>query len=428
MRVCIGVFVIALLLGLTVLVRKGKFKNELQIKRAVVVCILFSGMGILAEHMQEKDALFEDGYLRRYENGMGSYETEVSLKVDGMEETTMNVLVPEQRLTREEEQYYLECTVEEIERALINKEIQDKLLIQERYQDGRVCAEWSFDKPKLVDQRGIIEETAFVSECERVKASVLLVCEDSNLIHEFYFTARRKEKSEEEIIYGKINEIISKNGEAEGTEKLLLPPTVEGRNVSWKIKKEDVSLQILFLGVVVLLFLPALEQQKKKEKERERKEHLLYEYPEMVNKLALLMGAGMSIQRAWERIVSNYQEARNKKEIPKSELYEEMLLTFREMKSGRGEISSYEAFGERCGLHRYRRFSNYLIQNLKKGSNRLKDFLWAEASEMFEERKNRAKQYGEELGTRLLMPMMLMLGIVIFIVMVPAWISFSTGI
>ena len=47
-----------------------------------------------------------------------------------------------------------------------------------------------------------------------------------------------------------------------------------------------------------------------------------------------------------------------------------------------------------------------------------------EATEAFEERKNRAKELGEEAGTKLLFPMLMMLLVVLIIVMVPAFISF----
>jgi hypothetical protein len=43
-----------------------------------------------------------------------------------------------------------------------------------------------------------------------------------------------------------------------------------------------------------------------------------------------------------------------------------------------------------------------------------------EADRAFEERKKNAKRLGEEAGTKLLVPMMIMMAIVIMIVMVPA--------
>ena len=51
--------------------------------------------------------------------------------------------------------------------------------------------------------------------------------------------------------------------------------------------------------------------------------------------------------------------------------------------------------------------------------------LEVEAVESFEERKELAKRIGEEAGTKLLFPMILMLLIVLVIVIVPAFLSFK---
>ena len=51
--------------------------------------------------------------------------------------------------------------------------------------------------------------------------------------------------------------------------------------------------------------------------------------------------------------------------------------------------------------------------------------LEAEAENSFEERKRTAKRYGEEASTKLLGPMLLMLGIVIVILAVPAAVTFQ---
>ena len=62
-----------------------------------------------------------------------------------------------------------------------------------------------------------------------------------------------------------------------------------------------------------------------------------------------------------------------------------------------------------------------LSQNLRKGTKGLNDMLRLEAIQSFEERKARARRLGEEAGTKLLLPMFLMLAEVLVIVVVPAF-------
>ena len=87
------------------------------------------------------------------------------------------------------------------------------------------------------------------------------------------------------------------------------------------------------------------------------------------------------------------------------------------------ESESYERFGKRCGLQEYIRLGALLSQNLRKGTKGLSQLLRMESTQAFEERKALAKRTGEEAGTKLLMPMFLMLGEVLIIVIVPAFLS-----
>ena len=87
------------------------------------------------------------------------------------------------------------------------------------------------------------------------------------------------------------------------------------------------------------------------------------------------------------------------------------------------ELESYEQFGKRCGLKAYRKLAALLTQNLRKGSKGLSELLRTEADQAFEERKAAAKKRGEEAGTKLLLPMFMMLSMVLLIVIVPAFLS-----
>jgi hypothetical protein len=66
-----------------------------------------------------------------------------------------------------------------------------------------------------------------------------------------------------------------------------------------------------------------------------------------------------------------------------------------------------------------------LISNLQKGNRGLCEQLEQEAETAFGERRLLAKRLGEEAGTKLLFPMMLMLGIVVVIVVFPAMYEFT---
>ena len=66
-----------------------------------------------------------------------------------------------------------------------------------------------------------------------------------------------------------------------------------------------------------------------------------------------------------------------------------------------------------------------LEQNRKNGSRNLRERLRLEMAEAFEERKHQARRLGEEAGTKLLVPLFLLLAVVMVMIAVPAWLAFG---
>ena len=68
----------------------------------------------------------------------------------------------------------------------------------------------------------------------------------------------------------------------------------------------------------------------------------------------------------------------------------------------------------------YMKLSSLLEQNRRTGTKNLQQLLEQEMSAAWEEQKHAARRLGEEAGTRLLIPLFLMLIVVMVIIMVPA--------
>ena len=156
----------------------------------------------------------------------------------------------------------------------------------------------------------------------------------------------------------------------------------------------------------------------------QRKRELLLDYPEIVNKLALYMGAGMTIRNAFVKMGEDYKRKQKER---RRYVYEEILIACNELQGGRSESEVYDHFGRRCQVSAYMKLGTLLSQNIRKGSNDLLSMLRQEADNAFAERRNLAKKLGEEAGTKLLLPMMMMLCIVMVIIMIPAYFSFTAG-
>lgn len=145
---------------------------------------------------------------------------------------------------------------------------------------------------------------------------------------------------------------------------------------------------------------------------KKRRLSIQLDFPDFVNKLILLINAGMTVSKAWERISLD-----NAGSTP---LYMELNLTVQEIRSGIPEHKAYEEFAKRCRIPLITRFVSVILQNLRKGNAELVPILRVYANECWELRKNTAKKFGEEASTKLLLPMMLMFAAILLIVGMPA--------
>ncbi|MBO5068946.1 MAG: type II secretion system F family protein [Roseburia sp.] len=420
-------------LGLFILVWMRK-RNQLPAQKRKMLLILltaaFLGL-VLGVYEQQNPILLEGNALARNESGEGDYEQELKLTAEGLlEDYSYSLEVPEQSYTKEEADVLLSGAAEEIHKefpgdnASVNA-IRGAVHIREVYQDGRVTAEWNFDNYKIMDFEGNVIAEELPEEGELVKAEVELTCGEYVRVEEFYFRVLPELLDEEGTFLRQLAGSLKEQGEKTGTEYLELPGEVGGYKVSWSVPGEHMPEKVFFFGVLLAGMVPLMERSRAEERKKKRCRQMELEYPELVSKLALLLGAGMTLQGAWRKIALSYQEKRKEDAFVPMPAYEEMLVTSHEMESGIGEERAYERFGERCGLPSYRRLGNLLSQNLRKGGPGITALLETEAEAAFEERKNLAKEYGEEAATKLLFPMILMLGIVLVILIVPAIMTFQ---
>lgn len=172
----------------------------------------------------------------------------------------------------------------------------------------------------------------------------------------------------------------------------------------------DTSFLIFTFMIGALVFY--LLENQVNEKLKKRRLNIQCDFPDFLNKLILLINAGMVISRAWERIVLS--------DTKNSPLSKELRFTLSEIKSGKPENKAYEDFAKRCRIPEITKFTSVVIQNLKKGNAELVSILRLQAVECWEMRKNAAKKLGEEASTKLIFPLMIMFIGILIIVLTPA--------
>ncbi|WP_024833965.1 type II secretion system F family protein [Ruminiclostridium josui] len=167
---------------------------------------------------------------------------------------------------------------------------------------------------------------------------------------------------------------------------------------------------ILLFGILIFLDDIRLSRQVKK-----RRLEIQLEFPNFINKLTLLLNAGLTISKAWEKISLD-----SKKDCT---FYKEVEKTVSQLKTGVSESEAFGEFAKRLKAPEISRVMSTIIQNTKKGGKDLVLTLKLQSNESWEIRKNAVRRLGEEASTKLLFPMMIMFFAIIIIVVTPSLIS-----
>lgn len=373
------------------------------------------------------EELKESETLVRREPGEGEKEVELELTVPELEETvTYQLLLAEREYNENERKELFAQAVKEIEESFPAEgetisRITKPVRLLSKAQEGIVEVEWSFGDTEVILEDGSIDASKVDEKGTLVAACAQLRYRDYLYIYEFPVCVYPESLDGIEHLVKELGNYFEEKEIHDVQEaEVELPKNLEGHVLNWSQKKSYSTYLILGLGAFAMLLIPWYMREKEEKRRREKKLQLEMEYPGMLAEFSLLLGAGMTVRKVWEKLVLSYEKKQKQGKRNKSEVLEQMRLTYRQIQDGAGEVSAYEGFAKRCEAACYRRFSMLLIQYLQKGTKGLAETLELEAAQAFENRKNIARRRGEEAGTKLLLPMMMMLFIVIAIMMIPA--------
>lgn len=399
--------------------------------RREVLCLLIFILLAAAAYMTERSdvALKEGQYLERAPYGGTSREVEVL--VDGISEEEERLLVTVSP------QAYTETAAEEAFAALM-EELPNMICGENESLDavrtdlslpsalpayGGIHLSWYPEDPELISYEGQVENLALKDETE---TALTLVLAAGEIRREYSIPVRVLPPAPDSQAVRKAElEAQIQAADSEGIQeaRLRLPDTLHGQALQYHLETSKLPVLILFLGILAAGLLHLQPEEEKRKARKLREQALLADYPELVSKLMVYIGAGLTLRNAWNRITELYEEAKASGQASPRCTYEEMLRTRNELQQGRSEGSAYLDFAHRCGLRCYVRLGALLEQNRKNGDGALRGLLQLEMQEAFEQRKNMARRLGEEAGTKLMGPLFLSLLAILMIVVMPAMLS-----
>ncbi len=284
---------------------------------------------------------------------------------------------------------------------------------------------WESSDYLTVDSVGKVDNKNTDESGEPIDISVIMTYRDTERRYDFKMVVYPVTLSGDDLIRKRLMDAIREEDVTSETEyDYKLPDYIDGKKITWKEVREPIVPLILMMGMCLILGIWFGADRDLKKKYEERNRQLVIEYAEFVSKLQILLSSGSTIRKALERMADDYRKNKEKGGSTRY-AYEELLLCIRKLGDGMNEAACYEYFGNRCGVVCYKKLSSMLIQNLRKGTEGLIEAMDNEVRIAFEERKTVARKLGEEAQTKLMLPMMLMLSVVMIIIMIPAYLSFG---
>ena len=170
------------------------------------------------------------------------------------------------------------------------------------------------------------------------------------------------------------------------------------------------SVLLVVVGAVMSVATVMIVIEEPKNKVKSRADDYLLEFPNVVTKLALMIESGMILRDAWVYVAGT----------TKGQLRNAMEHTCDLMRNGYSDMDAIYYFGQYSGTKEMKKFASSIVQGISKGNSELASILMQQSSELWEIKRQRLLQKGEEAATKLVIPTTMMFAGIIMVILVSA--------
>ena len=353
-----------------------------------------------------------------------AYEEPANISLQaGRQENTFRMEIAPRILSREEADALVRELLAGMDRYILGvneslEEVCDNLILPFEVEGYPFQIYWESSNEVLIDTNGMVDRSG-LEEDTVVMLTAVLCYKDWTWESRIGVLVCQEVLTPEERYTRKLEELLQKSEEENReTEKWFLPSEFDGEALEFVQKKEDYDLLLaaglcLTAGVAVWIGQDRDLDTSRKKRQQKFKD----EYPALVEALALYISAGLNLQMTISYCVQDYIHRR-----PEGDLIRKCLQELqKDMQNGVSFAEAMERFAQTADDTDYRKLAGILNQGLLNGSASMVSLLKQEAERAREEKRRRVKIRGEQISTALIGPMMLQLGIVIALIMIPAF-------
>ena len=310
-----------------------------EIRKRQCICLLASAAVFLTVWLSDEQQTLKDGAIHR--GDYGEEETEYELWVSGLEEAEIPITVTVNSRKRQEqeareirEQWAENLPEEVLQKNTSLHEVRTNLNLIAYDNATGLELDWESGDTELIDSFGTVYNESLPPEGKQT--TLILTVSDDRGSSQFRLPVTvfppllsDTDKKQKELLSA-IDEL---DHITEESEWMKLPEYFDGKTLSYRMERDYSSFLILAIGAVMSVLYGFEDKIRQKEKEKKRKEQLALEYSELVSKLQIYLGAGMTVRTAWERIAKDYERRLSKQEKIVSPAYEEAANVCKDLQS-----------------------------------------------------------------------------------------------
>lgn len=327
-------------------------------------------------------------------------------------------------LTEAQKKKYLKKTAASLNKKILGNNT-DLLHIEEDLHlpssENGVQIQWYSDCPEVLDENGKLYLLA-AENGQKVNLTAVLTMDELTEQADIPITVCFPEEKDlwQEALKRELEETLEHAKESGSTENDLLLPreTKNGIPINWKRSGGGRFFPILVLFLAALVAVYGKRYRRADRQLAEIKASVQRDLPELINKLILLLSAGLVIDTAIEKITEDYFAFRENGR-KKSYLYEALAEVQKRVCESNAFLAK-ELFemARRSGVQEFMRFTSIIGDNMQKG-NALSEKLEAEAAMLWQARKKQAESKGRIAETKLTFPLTILLSVLVVITIAP---------
>ena len=223
--------------------------------------------------------------------------------------------------------------------------------------------------------------------------------------------------SENDSAEEELKRLISGLNENTEDTEIILPQELEnGNKIVW-MKADNTDPAVYVIGaLIVIWFIYHNRFHTIIREEKLAKESIIKELPEFINKIVLLINAGVILNTAFLKIVDDCDETKRKN----SYFYRRICdIGYMVKETNASFYQEMYMFAKHSGVKELMRITNIMLDNMNKGDD-LSDKLKRENELLWFARKQQAEEKGKLAETKLTLPLMILLTVLIMVTIAPA--------